>query len=73
VVVGYEAVETFWFPLARTLDGEYAADLERPDGRRVPCWRYEGRVIWGLTFEMLNRLLHVVYGRRASDVPFTGE
>jgi len=63
LVLSEEAREAFWFPLERAaraeLDGEHC--YRRDDGvqRRLPCWRYEGRVIWGLTYHMLSDLLRV--------------
>lgn len=55
-----EVQETLWVPLTflleagnrQSMDWEYA-------GQRVtlPCYRYEGRVIWGLTLRMLDELL----------------
>lgn len=62
-VLGHEATCAFWLPLVAAasgaLDGEYEHRLG-PVPLRLPCWRYEGRVIWGLTFEMLRKLLAVI-------------
>ena len=65
ILVGEEAVEAFWFPLARAAAGEFDSTiLKHYDGvaHELDCWHFEGRIIWGLTFEMLRRLLTVAYG-----------
>jgi 8-oxo-dGTP pyrophosphatase MutT (NUDIX family) len=61
-VPGPEAVETFWLPLERARSGELAAvhRYQRGDEERVlPAWRFEGRVVWGLTYEILSALLRL--------------
>jgi len=65
ILVGEEAEEAFWFPLARADRGEFDDTLRRYyDGvaHELDCWRFEGRTIWGLTFEMTRRLLAVARG-----------
>jgi len=59
---GPEAVETFWFPLARARSGELAWTHRymRGDEERVlPAWRDGERVVWGLTYEILSSFLRV--------------
>jgi len=59
---GPEAVETFWLPLARVRAGELAWThrYRREEEERVlPAWKYEERVIWGLTYEIVSGLLRV--------------
>src|SRR5690606_5345138 len=64
-----EAEEAFWLPLDRVAVGEldhvhlYVAD----DGARVrlPAWRFEDRVVWGMTHRILLDLLDAVEGPRA--------
>lgn len=55
-----EAEDTFWLPLkaaaSGTLDGTYRWQ-KGPVSKTLPCWRYEGRVVWGLTYGMLQSLL----------------
>ncbi|MEW6073964.1 MAG: CoA pyrophosphatase [Planctomycetota bacterium] len=63
LTLGAEAVAAFWFPLAGALAGAFSATMTPPTGepgRVLPCWRYEGQVIWGLTFEMLRSLLRLL-------------
>jgi 8-oxo-dGTP pyrophosphatase MutT (NUDIX family) len=63
VVLGPEAEEAFWFPLDRALRGDlddvyYYRHIE--SRLRFDCWRYEGHVVWGLTYRMLSNLLGLV-------------
>ncbi len=57
-VPGPEASEAFWFPLDRAVRGEFdeVYRYRRDDGaaRELPSWRYDDRVIWGLTHQMLT-------------------
>lgn len=60
VVLGPEAADAFWFPIAPAAAGDlddtyrYERDGERGD---FPCWRWEGRVVWGLTWRILSDLI----------------
>jgi 8-oxo-dGTP pyrophosphatase MutT (NUDIX family) len=60
LALGREASAAFWFPLGAAasgaLDGVHPYRLG-PLRRQLPCWRHEGQVVWGLTFDMLQRLL----------------
>ena len=63
IELGDEAEEAFWFPLDRALSGELADEYEYVVGastRILPSWRYQGHVIWGLTYRMLDDLLGLV-------------
>jgi 8-oxo-dGTP pyrophosphatase MutT (NUDIX family) len=66
VKLNHEAQAHFWLPLERAAAGElddtYVYHLG-PVPMRFPCWRYQGYVVWGLTFRMLNSLLDVVLDR----------
>ena len=59
---GPEATETFWLPLARVRSGELDGHFpyEKKDGAMVhlPCWNFEERCIWGLTFRIVTELMH---------------
>jgi 8-oxo-dGTP pyrophosphatase MutT (NUDIX family) len=60
---GPEAVEVFWFPLARARAGELAWTYRyrREEGERaLPAWKFQERVVWGLTYEILERFLRLV-------------
>jgi len=61
--LGEEAADSFWLPLDRAAAGELDSEYEYQVGPvpvKFPCWRYEGHVVWGLTYRMLRELLRVV-------------
>jgi 8-oxo-dGTP pyrophosphatase MutT (NUDIX family) len=63
--VGDEAIEAFWLPLPLAASGRL--DDRHPYQKgplklQLPCWRYQGRVVWGLTYQMLNILLRILRG-----------
>jgi hypothetical protein len=54
-----EVTETFWVPLSdleKLEIGNREVKVEE-GGLTVPSYEYEGHVIWGLTFRILNLLL----------------
>jgi len=63
VVPGAEAESWFWLPLGRAaagaLDGTHELRLG-PVPVKLPCWRHEGYLVWGLTYQMLRGLLDLV-------------
>jgi 8-oxo-dGTP pyrophosphatase MutT (NUDIX family) len=58
--LNHEAVGAFWLPLdlaaSGALDDRYPYKLG-PLPMDLPCWRYDGHVVWGLTYQMLRKLL----------------
>lgn len=57
-----EASEAFWLPLDQAASGVLSDEYHYHAGplpMKFPCWRYEGRVVWGLTYKMLDHLLDV--------------
>jgi 8-oxo-dGTP pyrophosphatase MutT (NUDIX family) len=63
IVLSAEAADVFWFPLGRAATGELDDTYEYKLGPvpwSLPCWRWEGRTVWGLTHQMLSTLLEVV-------------
>ena len=66
-VPNYEVAETIWVPLEFLTDTgnrqemvwEYRG-VEVP----VPCYRYNGRQIWGLSLMMLEELLDLIEGKK---------
>lgn len=63
-----EAAEVFWFPLGRAATGELDAEFPyEKDGvvHRLPCWRHEERIVWGMTYRMLSGLVTVARSDRA--------
>ena len=55
-----EVAETFWMPLAdlEKLGARNSEVKVEEDTLRVPSYEYEGHVIWGLTFRLLNLILN---------------
>jgi 8-oxo-dGTP pyrophosphatase MutT (NUDIX family) len=64
-VAGDEADAVFWLPLDDALAGALDSQYEYLFGAAqapmmLPCWRYEGFVIWGLTYRLLMDLFELV-------------
>ena len=62
---GDEAESVFWLPLDRVLAGELDSEYEYlygPQPMMLPCWRYDGYVVWGLTYRLLRDLMDLVSG-----------
>ncbi len=60
-----EVAETLWAPLAPLARGEGAGTVPYEiEGQvlELPCWHVEGRVVWGLTYRMLQLLFEVLAG-----------
>jgi 8-oxo-dGTP pyrophosphatase MutT (NUDIX family) len=58
-----EVAETLWAPLAPLARGEGAGTVPyEVEGYKLelPCWHVEGRVVWGLTYRMLQTLFEVL-------------
>ena len=62
--IGDEAEEAFWLPLDRAIRGEldHVYAYRRADGatRELPAWRFEDRVVWGMTYRILGDLIAAV-------------
>ncbi len=61
--LGHEAAHSFWLPLRQARRGDFNSSFDYDAGDHTiafPCWRFEGEVIWGLTFKMLETLLELV-------------
>jgi 8-oxo-dGTP pyrophosphatase MutT (NUDIX family) len=55
-----EVVEVVWAPLGELVRGENATVVRYGvEGQTIelPAWDFEGRVVWGLTYRMLQALL----------------
>ncbi len=60
-----EVAEALWAPLAPLARGEGAGTVPyQREGRTVelPCWHVQGRVVWGLTYWMLQSLFEALAG-----------
>lgn len=67
IVPNYEVAEALWAPLGSLARGE--ADTTRPypyDGRHyhLPAFDVQGRVVWGLTYQMLQSFFLALAGER---------
>jgi len=64
-----EVADTLWVPLDFLADPANRQTMRwHPPGKdgpvfTLPCYRYDGRLVWGLTLEMLDELLHLTHGR----------
>ena len=64
--LGLEAVVAFWLPLQPLLQGELNGRFAYRGGdvvRLLPCWRFEGHTVWGLTHRIVSDFLE-----RAGDM-----
>lgn len=63
LIASYEVAEIIWVPLSFLQNPENIETLKWERlGRKLdlPCYRFDGHVIWGLTFVMLEELLGVI-------------
>jgi 8-oxo-dGTP pyrophosphatase MutT (NUDIX family) len=57
-ICGPEALSAFWLPLSLAASGALDEMYTYPSTQAsFPSWRYEGHVIWGLTWRILGDLL----------------
>lgn len=60
-VASAEVEEVFWIPLASLFDsataGTVVVDI-RGEDRTFPCFRIDGRVVWGLTYRILSGFIN---------------
>jgi 8-oxo-dGTP pyrophosphatase MutT (NUDIX family) len=62
----HEVAEVVWVPLEFLLDADNREEIiwDYKGARRpMPCYRYQGRCIWGLSLMMLDELLDLVEGK----------
>jgi 8-oxo-dGTP pyrophosphatase MutT (NUDIX family) len=60
---GPEVAATIWVPLGALASGAFDGTTSwtiAGVALEMPCWRYEGAVIWGLTYKMLQALLEIL-------------
>ena len=72
-VASPEVVEVFWAPLSSFTSPETWSTVVVPirgEERTFPCFRVEGRVIWGLTYRILTGFL-LALGEDCPDLPPT--
>ncbi len=57
-VLGPEASEAFWLPLAPAISGAFDEPYRYEHGEvihKLPSWSFEGRTIWGMTHGIVSR------------------
>jgi 8-oxo-dGTP pyrophosphatase MutT (NUDIX family) len=62
---GDEAESVFWLPLDLAAGGNLDSHYEYLIGATamaLPCWRFDGYVVWGLTYRLLRDLFDLVTG-----------
>jgi 8-oxo-dGTP pyrophosphatase MutT (NUDIX family) len=63
LVPNYEVAEVVWVPLGYLADYDNRSTVEWKLGHLtipLPCYRYRDKVIWGLTFGMVDELLELL-------------
>lgn len=73
LTINREVQEAFWLPLSFLVDSGHRSSLEyafESGSVRLPCYRYEGRVLWGLTLRMLDEVIELLTGEAPTDWPF---
>jgi 8-oxo-dGTP pyrophosphatase MutT (NUDIX family) len=61
----HEVAAVVWVPLSFLLDRSNRSTIPWRHGDvavRLPCYRYQGHVIWGLTFGMVDELVTILEG-----------
>ena len=61
--LNHEVQEVIWVPLAYFAESKHRDSMEWPVAGiplRLPCYRFEGRLIWGLTLKMIDELITVI-------------
>jgi len=61
--LNYEVAETIWIPMSYLLNKDNRERMEWDRGGvpiPLPCYRYQGRLVWGLSLMMLDEFLHLV-------------
>jgi 8-oxo-dGTP pyrophosphatase MutT (NUDIX family) len=64
-VPGDEAESVFWLPLDLALGGSLDSHYQyvvASGPMALPCWRFDGYVVWGLTYRLLRDLFDLVGG-----------
>lgn len=65
ITLGAEATAAFWLPLTDAAAGAFDDRYEYrlgPVPLSLPCWRFEQRIVWGLTYQILSRLIEILRG-----------
>ena len=68
LIVNHEVADTVWVPLSffMALGNRSVYELKYRDRNiEMPCYRYQGNVIWGLTLSMIDEILRAL----GADIP----
>jgi len=68
LVANHEVADTVWVPLSffTALENRGVYEMEYQDRKiEMPCYRYQGNVIWGLTLSMIDEILRAL----GADIP----
>lgn len=71
----HEVQEAFWLPLSFLTDRSRRSSLEYTFGSgavRLPCYHWEGKVLWGLTLRILDEVIEILTGNPPADWPSEG-
>lgn len=72
LVFNHEVQSAFWVSLEFLADRLNRSMLAYPFAHEtvdLPCYRWEGRVLWGLTLRILDEVLELLTGRPFDDWP----
>lgn len=59
----HEVSEALWAPLPELYEGALASSITVPykgQSYTLPAWDVEGRIVWGLTYRMMNKLFELL-------------
>ena len=62
-VLNYEVSDVVWVPMGFLTERSNRSQMDWQRGgvgAKLPCYRYEGYLIWGLTFGMVDELVELV-------------
>ena len=68
LVANHEVADTVWVPLSffAALENRGVYEMKYQDRKiEMPCYRYQGNVIWGLTLSMIDEILRAL----GEDIP----
>lgn len=63
LALNHEVQEVVWVPLAYFAEAKHRDSMEwlvAGIPLRLPCYRFEGRLIWGLTLKMIDELITIL-------------
>jgi 8-oxo-dGTP pyrophosphatase MutT (NUDIX family) len=63
LAINQEVQEVVWVPLSYFADYSKRESMDWPVAGvslKLPCYRFEGRLIWGLTLKMIDELMSIV-------------